>query len=157
MLISIFSVSVIFLEIFSKNLSDTSILPLFDHFFANISGSNEPILLIFELSLTNENRSLLKKDSSKSVQIYSSYRDDRQTDRRTDGQTDRRTDGQTDGRKIFFFIFRLFGSRSVERPYLEVRNREITNSVLNLRDPFSSYGSKYCEFILNSSFVKIIL
>src|SRR6202012_657089 len=53
MLISIFSVSVIFLEIFSKNLSDTSILPLFDHFFANISGSNEPILLIFELSLTN--------------------------------------------------------------------------------------------------------
>src|SRR6201995_5004630 len=89
MLISIFSVSVIFLEIFSKNLSDTSILPLFDHFFANISGSNEPILLIFELSLTN-----LKKDSSKSVQIYSSYRDDR------------RTDGQTDGRtKLFFFSF----------------------------------------------------
>src|SRR6202012_2860448 len=53
MLISIFSVSVIFLEIFSKNLSDTSILPLFDHFFDNISGSNEPSLLIFELSLTN--------------------------------------------------------------------------------------------------------
>src|ERR1700744_5681884 len=76
MLISIFSVSVIFLEIFSKNLSDTSILPLFDHFFATINN--------------------------------------------------RRTDG------IFFFIFRLFGSRSVERPYLEVRNREITNSVLNL-------------------------
>ena len=25
----------------------------FDHFFANISGSNEPILLILELSLTN--------------------------------------------------------------------------------------------------------
>src|SRR6201996_7820859 len=49
----IFSVSVIFLEIFSKNNSDSSILPLFDHFFANISGSNEPILLIFELSLTN--------------------------------------------------------------------------------------------------------
>src|SRR6201996_2037892 len=83
LVIIIFSVSVIFLEIFSKNLSDTSIEPLFDHFFANISGSNEPILLIFELSLTN--RSLLKKDSSKSVQIYSSYRDDGQTDRRTDG------------------------------------------------------------------------
>src|SRR6201996_7590803 len=49
----------------------------------------------------------------------------------TDRQTDRQTDGQTDG-KFVFFIFRLFGSRSVELPYLEVRNREITNSVLNL-------------------------
>src|SRR6201996_9024077 len=38
---------------FLKNLSDTSILPLFHHFFAHISGSKGPILLIFELSLTN--------------------------------------------------------------------------------------------------------
>ena len=49
LIIIIFSVSVIFLDIFSKNLSGIQ----FDHFFAHISGSNEPILLIFELSLTN--------------------------------------------------------------------------------------------------------
>src|SRR6202012_467856 len=42
----------------------------------------------------------------------------------TDRQTNRRTDGRTE--ILFFCIFGLFGSRSVERPYLEVRNREIT-------------------------------
>src|SRR6202012_1703526 len=75
----------LYLSYFSKFSQKTSETPQFDHFFANISGSNEPILLIFELSLTNKNRSLLKKDSSKSVQIYSTYRDDRRTDRRTEG------------------------------------------------------------------------
>src|ERR1700761_8707134 len=87
MLISIF----LYLSYFSRFSQKISQTPQFDHFFAYISGSNEPILLIFELSLTNYNRSLLKKDSSKSVQIYSSYRDDEQRDRRTDGQRDRQT------------------------------------------------------------------
>ena len=55
----VFSVSVIFLEIFSKNLSGTSIWPLFHHFFGHISGSNGPILLIFEL-ITNYTKSQIK-------------------------------------------------------------------------------------------------
>src|SRR6202000_1591864 len=41
---------------------------------------------------------VLKKKLSKSVQIYSSYRDDGQMDRWTDGQTDRRME-------FFFCIF----------------------------------------------------
>src|ERR1700761_468607 len=67
----------LYLSYFSRFSQKTSQAPQFDHFFAHISGSNWPILLIFELSLTNSNR---KKGSSKSAQIYSSYRDDRRTD-----------------------------------------------------------------------------
>src|ERR1700743_650821 len=43
----------LYLSYFSRFSQKTSQTPQFDHFFANISGSNEPILLIFELSLTN--------------------------------------------------------------------------------------------------------
>ena len=40
-------------EMFSKNLSGAQISQLFHYFFVHISGSTGPILLIFELSLTN--------------------------------------------------------------------------------------------------------
>src|ERR1700761_6172085 len=106
----------------------TSETPQFDHFLTTfLPKSPDPMSRFFSSSnLASQIKVEVfkKKDSSKSVQIYSSYRDDRRTDRQTDRQTDRRN--------FFFCIFRLFGSRSVERPYLEVRNREITNSVLNL-------------------------
>src|SRR6201996_6180212 len=101
----------------------TSETPQFDHFLTTfLPKSPDPMSRFFSSSnLASQIKVEVfkKKDSSKSVQIYSSYRDDRRTDRQTD-------------RQIFFCIFRLFGSRSVERPYLEVRNREITNSVVNL-------------------------
>ena len=95
LVIIIFSISV--LEIFSKNLSRTSIWPLwplYDHLFDHISGSNGPILLIFELSVTNS-----KSFKKRFIKIGSDLLE------LSWWQTDRRTDRQTDG--IFFFHFSL--------------------------------------------------
>jgi hypothetical protein len=55
----------------------------FEHFFAHNFWTKNPIVPIFELSLTNSIPRILKKIWAKSVEIYSSYRSDRQTDRQT--------------------------------------------------------------------------
>src|ERR1700744_6179713 len=117
MLISIF----LYLSYFSRFSQKTSQTPQFDHFLTTfLPISPDPMSRFCSSSnLASQIKiEVFKKNSSKSVQIYSSYRDDGRTDGRTDG--------------FFFCIFGLFGSRSVERPYLEVRNREITNYKLNL-------------------------
>src|ERR1700761_3234952 len=95
----------LYLSYFSRFSQKTSQTPQFDHFLTIfLTISPDPMSRFCSSSnLASQNRSLLKKDSSKSVQIYSSYRDDRQTDRQTDGQTDGRTDF------FFFCIFGLFG------------------------------------------------
>src|SRR6201996_6779268 len=89
----------LYLSYFSRFSQKTSQTPQFDHFLPTfLPISPDPTSRFFSSSnLASQIKiSLLKQDSSKSVQIYSSYRDDRQTDR----QTDIRTDGRTDG--IFF-------------------------------------------------------
>src|ERR1700744_1064913 len=43
----------LYLSYFSRFSQKTSEITQLDHFFAHISGFNKPILLIFELSITN--------------------------------------------------------------------------------------------------------
>ncbi len=63
----------LYLSYFSRYFEKTSQAPQFDHFFVHISGTTEPILLIFELSLSWVIPMHLSV--SKSVQYYSSSRD----------------------------------------------------------------------------------
>src|ERR1700755_85072 len=83
----------LYLSYFSRFSQKISQTPQFDHFLTTfLPISPDPISRFCSSSnLASQIKiEVLKKDSSKSVQIYSSYRDDGQTD------------GQTDG--IYFFL-----------------------------------------------------
>src|SRR5207237_7176766 len=66
-----------------KNIFFQSIVFTYAPFFSNISETTGATVPIFELDLTNVNTIILSHHSSKSVNAFESYRDNR----RTDGQT----------------------------------------------------------------------
>src|ERR1700744_1915630 len=119
----------LYLSFFSRFSQKTSQTPQFDHFLTTF------------LPISPDPMSRFCSSSNLASQIkievfYKKIHQNRFRFTRVIVMTDRQTDG------FFFCIFGFFGSRSVERPYLEVRNREITNSVVNLLEPFTSYGAK---------------
>ena len=72
---------------FSRYMRKTVTSPPKQHLFDPISGSDRPILLIFELRPGFVTTFQGKKSLSRLDLFYSSYRADRQTDRRTDRRT----------------------------------------------------------------------
>ena len=103
--------SIIFLEIFSKNLSGTPFCPLFWPYLPNHQSDLAQIGTVCHIL-----------NSSKSVQIYSSYRDDRQTDRH------------------FFIADSTYWAIGRWRSQSLDPNSKCYMTEVN--DPYTSYGSK---------------
>ena len=107
-------------DIYQQYMRKTVPRPPKQHFFDPISGPTRPNLLIFELSLSFDITKRDKKEFFNFEPFYSSYRDDRQTD------------------KIFFAVSSSIGNHKRS----ETPTRRVTKSIVNALDPRTSYGSK---------------